>query len=495
MIRSWTGEPIPETIEEWIEIHGEPDYVKEVVCDRKGSSDQLPISVVKCTHTPYEEQEGHIGIDQCVYETKNGTKRINYPNTVQAIARANELISVERMLYSPDGAISDMEMRKEISDSLVAAGWTEVLDVPTTRILNSIKDTFYTPKFTIDKNVIPFKNGDLHIHGGRWEFREGEKKPGAYRLSVNLIDKDLPMPWFRKWLNDVFVEEDIQTVQELLGYCLLPITTAQEAFILVGKAGVGKSVLTHLLAEIFGNAYQELSIKELAENRFYPALLENKLVVYDDDLHTEALTETGVFKKLVTANQEITSERKYEQPHKFLPYCTIIANSNDMMKTLYDDSDGFYRRLHPLHVKDKDPDRRNIYNMAVLVADEKEAIVRWALKGLRRVMQNQYKISWSERSIDYMNSQKSSRLNFPDFINSVFDFDEDSVVTSERMGKLYNSWCRQNAVHETSLRRLQNWIGSNLEELGISRTQIGDKRLKGYKGLKIKTEWEGNIPI
>ena len=489
------GEQIPETVEEWIEIHGEPDYeddffTKHIV------SQELPITVTQCKHIPYWDREGCIGINQCIYETNKGQKRINYPNTVESLAEANELISVDRMLYSPDGYVSDMAMRKEISGSLVQAGWTDVLDTPVSHVLNSIKDTYHREKLPVDKNVIPFANGDLHIGKDIWEFRQGEKKQGAYRLSVDYIDSDTPMPWFTKWVNDVFEKDDITTLQELLGYCLVPVTTAQEAFILVGEAGVGKSVLTYLLGEIFGNAYQELSIKELAQNRFYTSLVENKLVIYDDDLHTEAISETGIFKKLVTANQEITAERKYEQPHKFLPYCTIIANSNDMIKTLYDDSDGFYRRLHPLHVKNKNPGRKNISNMAQLVAEEKDAIVRWALKGLIRVMRNNYKISWSQRSYDYMSSEKSKGLHFPDFMETVFENDPNATITTEEIGIIYKQWCRQNAIQEVSIRRLQNWIGNNLEVLNITKTQIGKKRLKGYSGIKIRPEWDmSRIPI
>ena len=477
MIVTKNGESLPETLEEWIEIHGEPVYTDSGHSTDTESTSLLPIAVVQCRTIPYEEREDCIGLDKCVYETKAGGKRINYPNTVQAIGQSNDLISVERILYSPDGAISDMKMRKDISDSLVMAGWTDVLDVPTTRILNSLKDTFHCDRLPVDKNVIPFANGDLHIGEREWVFREGEKKQGAYRLSVNFLQEDLPMPWFSKWINDVFTAEDIATVQELLGYCLIPITTAQEAFILVGEAGVGKSVLTNLLASIFGNAYQELSIKELAQNRFYTSLVENKLVIY---------------KKLITANQEITAERKYEQPHKFLPYCTIIANSNDMIKTLYDDSDGFYRRLHPIHVKDKDPNRRNISNMAELVANEKEAITRWALKGLRRVIANNYKISWSKRSKEYMSAEKGKGLPFPDFIDTVFELGGDNAITTEQIAKAYKTWCRQNAIQELSVRRLQNWLGANAEKYNIKKTSIGERRLKGYSGLTVRSEWDSS---
>lgn len=485
MIFTESENVLPETLKEWIEIHGEPDYE-----EAETESDlSLPVTVIKCPSIPYEEREDCIGLDQCIYESKGG-KQINYPKIIQAIGQSNDLISVEHTLYSPDGVVSDMKMRKDISDTLVMAGWTKVLDAPTTHILNSIKDTFHCDKLPVDKNVIPFANGDLHIGESTWIFREGEKKQGAYRLSVNFSQEDIPMPWFAKWAGDVFVQEDIATIQELLGYCLIPVTTSQEAFILVGEAGVGKSVLTKLLASIFGNAYQELSIKELAQNRFYTSLVENKLVIYDDDLHTEALAETGIFKKLITANQEITAERKYEQPHKFLPYCTIIANSNDMLKTLYDDSDGFYRRLHPIHVKNKKANRQNIANMAELVVSEKETITRWALKGLRRVIANNYKISWSERSKEYMSEEKEKGLSFPDFIDTVFEFGGNNAVTTEQISKVYKTWCRQNAIQELSVRRLQNWLGANAEKYNIKKVNVGERRLKGYSGLTIRPEWD-----
>lgn len=483
-----SGEYIPETFEEWVEIHGEPDY--EDTYTDPDFNDELPIKVIDCTSVPYEDREDCIGLDQCVYETKKGKKCINYPNTAKAIAQANDLISVNGLLYSPDGAVSDRAMRKEISDSLIEAGWTDVLDSPTTHVLNTIKDTFHYDSLPVDKNVIPFANGDLHlINKHEWVFHKGEKKQCAYRLAVNFIEEDAPMPWFTTWVNDVFVQEDIATLQEIIGYCLVPITSAQEAFILVGEAGVGKSVLTYLLNSIFGNAYQELSIKELAQNRFYTSLVENKLVVYDDDLNTEALSETGTFKKLVTINQEITAERKFEQPHKFQPYCKIIANSNEMIQSLFDKTNGFYRRLHPLRVKSKDPNRRNIPDMPKYVASEREAIVRWALKGLQKVIANHYKISWSKRSKEFMEMEKDKGVPFPSFMETVFEFGEGKTTT-EQIVKVFKNWCKQNAVQELSPRSLQNWIGANAEKYGIERSLVGERRVAGYSGLTIRSEWD-----
>ena len=222
-------------------------------------------------------------------------------------------------------------------------------------------------------------------------------------------------------------------------------------------------------------------------------MVENKLVVYDDDIKTEALKETGIFKKLVTATQPIKAERKYEQPYTFKPYCTVIANSNDMLKTLYDDSDGFYRRIHPLHVKDRNPRRKNIPDMAEKVSEEKERITRWALKGLRVVIRNDYKIYWSQRSIDYMNEEKSKGVHFQDFFDSVFEIDAQGTVTSKEICDVYKSWARQNAVQTVSDRRLLNWFGKISEKKNLKKTLVGEKRLAGYMGCKIRSVWSGNV--
>ena len=98
MIVTKNGETLPETLEEWIEIHGEPVYTDSENHANTENSPSLPVKVIQCHTVPYEEREDCIGLDQCVYETKAGGKRINYPNTVQAIGQSNNLISVERIL-------------------------------------------------------------------------------------------------------------------------------------------------------------------------------------------------------------------------------------------------------------------------------------------------------------------------------------------------------------------------------------------------------------
>lgn len=99
-------------------------------------------------------------------------------------------------------------------------------------------------------------------------------------------------------------------------------------------------------------------------------------MLFDDDLGDGAITDTGLFKELVTCNASLRAERKYQDPFSFKPYAKLIACSNHMLESRGDDGDGFYRRLHPIYVKEKHPDRINITNFDALVVSENEQILR-----------------------------------------------------------------------------------------------------------------------
>lgn len=283
-----------------------------------------------------------------------------------------------------------------------------------------------------------------------------------------------------------------------MGYCLIPTTAVGEAFIIVGDAEAGKSGLGTILMGILGSASMTMETQDLVTKRFQVADVENKLLAYDDDLGSAALTETGLLKKLITADTPIRAERKYADPHQFKSYCKILASANFMLSSLYDDSDGFFRRLHPILVKPKQPERKRINKFYEMILEqEKEQIFKWALIGLRRVMNNGWKIAWSERSKNYMKANKSNAVHFDDFFNETCVVDELTDTTIAEITKLYSRWCAENGIKEASNRRLANWFADNADKIGVRRSENilrNGKRLRGYRGLKIRPEWK-NLTI
>ena len=478
----------PSTFEEWVSIHGEPEYLGEV-------TPSYTKGVLIEDRTDDDEIIDTTGI---ISEDKQGNPRINYKKFVNVFAKINNVVYCNGVFYNPDGVVSSQSLRRDIANSLGDAGWTGRIDTPTNAIYQSLKDMYTVDELPVNERVIPLANGDLHIGKGEWVFRLGEKKHSPYRLSVNYVPTEKPTPLFDKWLNDVFAPEDIPTIQEIMGYCLVPTTAAGEAFFIVGDGEAGKSGLGTILMGILGNASVSVETQQLVTKQFQIAEVEHKLLAYDDDLGSAALSETGLLKKLITADTPIRAERKYCDPHQFNSYCRILASANFMLSSLYDDSNGFFRRLHPILVKPKAPDRKVINKFYELILEqEKEQIFKWALVGLRRVIDNGWKITWSERSREYMKANKSSAVHFEDFFNETCEVVDKGDTTIAELKKLYSKWCSENGVKEASERRLANWFADNAEKLGIQRSvhiSRNGKDLRGYVYLKIKPEWK-NLTI
>ena len=474
----------PTTFEEWVSIHGEPEYLGEV-------KPAYTKDIIVEDHTEVNE---NIDTSDIIFEDKNGNPQLNYTRFVDVFAHINECVYCNGVFYNPDGAISGQIIRRDIAKSLGSAGWTGKIDAPTNSIFTTLKDMYAVEELPVNANVIPLANGDLHIGKDEWVFRLGEKKHCPYRLTVNYVPTDKPTPLFDKWLNDVFAPEDIPTIQEIMGYCLVPTTAAGEAFFIVGDGEAGKSGLGTILMGLLGNASVSVETQQLVTKQFHIADVEHKLLAYDDDLGSAALTETGLLKKLITADTPIRAERKYCDPHQFNSYCRILASANFMISSLYDDSNGFFRRLHPILVKPKQPDRKVINKFYELILEqEKEQIFKWALIGLRRVIANGWKISWSERSRNYMKSTKSNAVHFEDFFNETCVVEENCDTTTAELTKLYSKWCKENGIKEASDRRLLNWFVDNSEKIGVRRNNNvvrNGKRVRGYIGLKIKPEWK-----
>ena len=478
----------PTTFEEWVAVHGEPEYLGEAT-----PSYTKGIRIEDCEH-----EDEPLDTSGIITEDKKGNPQLDYKKFVDVFADVNDCVYCNGVFYNPDGSISQQSIRRDIANSLGDAGWKGRIDTPTNSILTTLKDMYTVDELPVNDKVIPLANGDLHIGKGEWVFRLGEKKHAPYRLAVNYNPIDKPTPLFNKWLNDVFAPEDIPTVQEIMGYCLIPTTAVGEAFIIVGDAEAGKSGLGTILMGMLGNAAMTMETQDLVTKRFQVADVENKLLAYDDDLGSAALTETGLLKKLITADTPIRAERKYADPHQFKSYCKILASANFMLSSLYDDSDGFFRRLHPILVKPKNPDRKRINKFYEMILEqEKEHIFKWALIGLRRVMENGWKIHWSERSQNYMKVNKSNAVHFEDFFNETCVIDPNSDATMAEITNLYKKWCKENGIKEASDRRLSNWFSDNSDKLGIRRSQNirrNSKCIRGYQWLKIKDEWK-NIMI
>ena len=154
---------------------------------------------------------------------------------------------------------------------------------------------------------IHLANGTLFTDG---TFAQGKQEIVRNRLPIP-YNPNAPQPenWLR-FLRDLLYEEDIPTLQEYLGYCLIPSTKGQRMMVIKGNGGEGKSQIGTVLSHLFGCNAKDGSVGKVSENRFARADLEHIHLLIDDDMRMEALRQTNYVKSLVTAQGKMDLERK-----------------------------------------------------------------------------------------------------------------------------------------------------------------------------------------
>ena len=417
---------------------------------------------------------------------------LNENEFAEAFKAVNRLYYQNGLFYTNEGKKTEELLSSEVWESIKDLGIARDVERTTKKLMGAVKLASTVAELKVNQEMIPFKNGDLHL-GEDWEFHESECSPTPYRFSMKLRNSLGDAPNFHKWLHDLFYEDDIITVQEYLGYCMVPTTKAQKALFLVGEGGAGKSVMGVILESILGDAMIAVSnTQEFLQDKFKLPELEHKLVLYDDDLDNEALNGTGLYKKLITNNLAITADRKYGQPFKLTPYAKLVACCNEMLTAKYDTTDGFFRRLLPIHIKPKAPDFQPDRDFYEKIKREASTITQWALVGLRRLKSRDWVLHESERSKGYLEGKKSIGNHFPEFMETVFTFSPGLQTTSADIMFAYELWCKKNALDPRSKRGVQTWLADHAEQYAIEKsTNIpkGNKRLNGYKGIGVKDEW------
>ena len=405
----------------------------------------------------------------------------------------DDFLSTHQLLYSngafftPDGRMVDpmplrceiFEMMREYVGANLAKKVTNVVDV--LKLAAQVED------FPPVTDRIALANGTLYLDG---TFQEGKPEIVRNRLPVKYDPKAVqPVHWLQ-FLSDLLYPEDIPTVQEFIGYCLIPSNKGQRMMVIKGSGGEGKSQIGVVLSRLFGCNMKDGSIGKISENRFARADLEHTLLCVDDDMRMEALRQTNYVKSIVTAQGQMDLERKGVQSYQRDIYARFLCFGNGALTSLYDHSDGFFRRQLILTTKDKPADRTDDPFLVEKMCAELEGILLWCLEGLHRLVQNNFRFTVSERAAANVDTIKRSSNNVIDFMESegYFRFKADYSISSKDFYEIYKLWCEDNACHSVSAIRFSAELRQNDRRYNLESTNNiylpGGRRVRGFVGIE-----------
>lgn len=413
--------------------------------------------------------------------------------TINEAIFCEEFLSKHKILFSggsfftTEGRVVDeTPLKRMVFDDLKICA---VANVPQkiSNIVELLKIQALDENFAPETDRIHLQNGTLYIDG---TFDESKSEIVRSRLPIS-YNPNAPIPklWL-SFLGELLYPEDIPTLQEFIGYCLIPSNKGQRMMVIKGNGGEGKSQIGAIMTTLFGSNMKDGSIGKISENRFARADLEHILICIDDDLRMEGLKHTNYVKSIVTAQGKMDLEKKNKQSYQGYMYARLLAFSNGDLQAMFDKSDGFFRRQLVLTTKDKNAERIDDPHIADKMREEIEGIFLWAFEGLQRLLSNNFQFTESERAISNRETVKRNNVNAVEFMESdgYFAFAEDKSITSKDLYEIYKLWCEENALSPMSSRSLSDFLIANENRYGIkSSNNVYNReyrRVRGFIGIE-----------
>lgn len=414
-------------------------------------------------------------------------KNINEALFCEEFLRTHKILFAEGAFFTPDGRVTDeLSLRREIYEELRCCA---VNNIPRkiSNIVEILKLAAQVEDFPPQADRIHLSNGTLMLDGS---FTEGRPEIVRNRLPVAYRPDALePVRWL-KFLGDLLYPEDIPTLQEYLGYCLIPSNKGQRMMVIKGNGGEGKSQIGAVLETMFGCNMKDGSIGKISENRFARADLEHILLCVDDDMRMEALRQTNYVKSIVTAQGKMDLERKGKQSYQGWISARLLAFSNGDLQALFDHSEGFYRRQLILTTKEKPAGRMDDPDLAEKLKAEIEGIFLWAFEGLQRLAANRFKFTESDRIRKNREAVKRDNNNIFDFMDSegYIRRKADASISSKDLYAIYRMWCEENNLTPLKSRSFSDAMVAsqtkyNLEHCNTVTNSAG-RRVWGFMGIE-----------
>lgn len=410
--------------------------------------------------------------------------RLNEPAYCQSLLEKHPLMCLKQKLFDLDGEVDEEKLLHEIHSDL-RNQVEHNISKQEKQTIDALRIETYTSDWKPQLDRIHVQNGTLFLDERGFVT---QKEICLNRLPVEYRpDAPAPTKWL-EFLDGLLYPEDIPTLQEYLGYLLIPSTKAQKMLVMTGKGGEGKSRIGLLLKKLLGDASHFESILRVETNRFVSANLEYKLVMIDDDLNTVALPETRNIKSIVTAEDRLCIERKNKQAVQGLLYVRFICFGNGVLVAAHDGSNGFWRRQILIAVKDRDPDRVDDPFLIEKLAEELPGILLWMLEGLKRLLANHYQFTISERTRQNIETAMEADDNLSQFMQAqaYVRLLPDREERSTCLYRAYTMWCEDNLESPVSQKKFSQFLLKNSGKYGLTFSKHIEGRYRGFRGVSVR---------
>lgn len=372
--------------------------------------------------------------------------------------------------------ITDMEAQRLVQEQMISREMK----------MNQILDATHQWKLRVQKDIRELNPNPyiINVKNGLYNVLEDtltEHNPDYYStVQLNVTyDKKAKCPRFLKFLEESMCGdmEQVALIQEMLGYFLIPVNSAQKCFVIVGVGGAGKSVLLRVLNDILLGKQNVSNVSWQALNeRFKTAELFGKLANIFADLPTKYIDDNGIFKALV-GEDYLTVEKKNKNPFSFQSCARLLFSCNSIPKNYGDRSEGFYRRLIIMRFNNMVPAEKRDPELIDKFRLEADGIFLFALEGLKRLMKNRFKFSETDVNRAELQQYREESDSVLLFIRDCCETDKDYVVGSTELFNAYKDYCDECGLKPYSQRMFVQQLTTALPNVSRGVDTLGKRRI------------------
>ena len=332
-----------------------------------------------------------------------------------------------------------------------------------------------------DANLIAFKNGVLNVADDTFtdfspEYVITNKIPHNYNPDA----KSELLEGVMKKL--ACGDEDVYTLlYQSIGYCFYRRNELRKSFFLLGEKRNGKSTFLDMVSTLLGeDNTANLDLCEIGD-RFRTAELTGKLANIGDDINDEWVSNTAIFKKVVSGDT-VTAERKGKDPFKLRSFAKFFFSANSLPRLgRGKDSSAVMDRLVviPFDAKftKEDADYDPFIKYKLRSEDVMEALIAKAVPALREVLIEQ-EFATCERVVRNIEEFEISNNPILEFFEELDECDylNEPIKT---VYQKYCTFCLSNNLQAMSAIEFQKQMKKQFD-LVIKNVEVNGKKVRVY---------------
>ena len=289
---------------------------------------------------------------------------------------------------------------------------------------------------------------------------------------------------FIKFLNEVYEDdkEKIGLLQEILGYSLLKHNKMRKMFCFTGVRTGGKGVITQIIKELNGaQSYWGGGLAQFTNTHGLSPLHNKQIgIIGEGDIPmvgNDKQTIIDVLKR-ITGGDPIEINRKYKEQFQTPKMPIKFFFCSNGLPTFLDHSGALAGRCLILPHKISFYGKEN-FNLLDELKEEIEAICLWSVKGLKRLIDNNWKFTFvasCQEVQDEMRKDCSEPLQFieeclcikkdllPEGLNNIETTDNDYGISTKDLYDMYLMWSTK--PNKLNMRQLVKDIKIIIPKLG-----------------------------